>query len=259
MRHTHTDPWAPVWRVFWSCSALSVLRLKLVWVLGWERTSEVWNMLLRKRHLCTNTFSKGFQRHHSDVFKCHWERVHGHRNMFQTWADLQRIKGVCWWSVSTHQDGFGLMLWNVCVCVCVCVCLWELFLGQGSPWFSLLSFALGVGCLEDAGGRHEVLDVLTQNLVLWLQLQVLLFDGVHSSGQVWTHKHRQRQHYWKFMEARSGFSLITAKKTQTQNKQRGSRWIGDVTGEGSVCVGRVRSVCHAVVFTAAVWSELHEN
>lgn len=51
---------------------------------------------------------------------------------------------------------------------------------QGSPRFSLLSFALGVGGLEDTGGRHEVLNVLTQDLVLRLQLQVLLFDSIHS-------------------------------------------------------------------------------
>lgn len=62
-------------------------------------------------------------------------------------------------------------------------------LRAGSQRFSLLSFALGVSGLEHAGGWHEVLDVLTQNLVLWLQLQVLLFDGVHPGRQVWAHKH----------------------------------------------------------------------
>ena len=46
------------------------------------------------------------------------------------------------------------------------------------PDGSSLPFALGVGGLEDAGGRHEVLDVLAEHLVLRLQLQVLLLDGV---------------------------------------------------------------------------------
>lgn len=54
----------------------------------------------------------------------------------------------------------------------------------GSLKLSLLSFALGVSGLEDTGGRHEVLNVLTQNLVLRLQLQVLLFDSIHSGRQV---------------------------------------------------------------------------
>lgn len=43
--------------------------------------------------------------------------------------------------------------------------------GWGSSWrrpptTTLLSLALGVGGLEDTGGRHEVLNVLAQNLVL---------------------------------------------------------------------------------------------
>lgn len=61
-----------------------------------------------------------------------------------------------------------------CECVCECVCLCKGSGGggsgvsyQGSPKFSsLLSFALGVSGLEDTGGRHEVFNVLTQNLVL---------------------------------------------------------------------------------------------
>lgn len=51
-----------------------------------------------------------------------------------------------------------------------------------------LPFALRVCGLEDAGGRHEVLDVLTQDLVLGLQLQVLLLDCVDPRGQVWDKK-----------------------------------------------------------------------
>lgn len=51
-------------------------------------------------------------------------------------------------------------------------------LGEGGG--SSLPLALGVGGLEDAGGRHEVLDVLTEDLVLRLQLQVLLLDRVDS-------------------------------------------------------------------------------
>lgn len=41
----------------------------------------------------------------------------------------------------------------------------------GSPFFpegSSLPFALSVSGLEDTGGRHEVLDVLTEDLVLRL-------------------------------------------------------------------------------------------
>ena len=56
----------------------------------------------------------------------------------------------------------------------------------------LLSFALGVCGLEDAGGRHEVLDVLAQDLVLRLQLQVLLLDGVHPRGQIWNGERASR-------------------------------------------------------------------
>lgn len=44
----------------------------------------------------------------------------------------------------------------------------------------LFPFAFGVSGLKDAGGRHEVLDVLTQNLVLRFELQVFLLHGVHS-------------------------------------------------------------------------------
>lgn len=51
-------------------------------------------------------------------------------------------------------------------------------------FFFLLSFALGVCGLEDAGSRHEVLDVLTQDLVLRLELQVLLLDSIHPCGQI---------------------------------------------------------------------------
>lgn len=57
--------------------------------------------------------------------------------------------------------------------------------GGGPLRRALLAFALGVGRLEHSRGRHQVLDVLTQNLVLRLQLEVLLFDGIHSSRQVW--------------------------------------------------------------------------
>lgn len=35
-------------------------------------------------------------------------------------------------------------------------------------WGTSLPFALGVSGLEDAGGGHEVLDVLTEDLVLGL-------------------------------------------------------------------------------------------
>lgn len=61
--------------------------------------------------------------------------------------------------------------------------------GAQSPWYQgwggvLLSFALGVSGLKDTGGRHEVLNVLTQNLVLWLQFEVLLFDSIHPGRQV---------------------------------------------------------------------------
>lgn len=48
----------------------------------------------------------------------------------------------------------------------------------------LLPFAFGVSGLKDAGGRHEVLDVLTQNLVLGLELEVFLFHGVHSCREI---------------------------------------------------------------------------
>lgn len=67
----------------------------------------------------------------------------------------------------------------------MCVCARRVGVSyRGSPRFSSLSFALGVGGLEDTGGGHEVLDVLAKNLVLRLQFQVFLFDSVHSGRQV---------------------------------------------------------------------------
>ena len=47
-----------------------------------------------------------------------------------------------------------------------------------------LLLALGRGGLEHAGGRHEVLDVLAQHLVLRLELQVLFLDLVHPRGEI---------------------------------------------------------------------------
>lgn len=47
-----------------------------------------------------------------------------------------------------------------------------------------LPFAFRVSGLKDAGGRHEVLDVLTQNLVLRLELEVFLFHGIHSCREI---------------------------------------------------------------------------
>lgn len=64
-------------------------------------------------------------------------------------------------------------------------------LGQASLTVSLLSFALGVSGLKDTGSRHEVLNVLTQDLVLWLQLQVLFLYSIDSGRQVWA---RQQKH-----------------------------------------------------------------
>lgn len=57
---------------------------------------------------------------------------------------------------------------------------------SGFSWVggASLPFALGVGGLEDAGGRHEILDVLAEDLVLWLKLQVLLLDCVHPRWQI---------------------------------------------------------------------------
>lgn len=44
---------------------------------------------------------------------------------------------------------------------------WRLGLGESWGFLgSLLSFAFGVRGLEHTGGRHQVLNVLTQNLVL---------------------------------------------------------------------------------------------
>lgn len=47
-------------------------------------------------------------------------------------------------------------------------CLLGGFAGPVSVEGGSLPLALGVGGLEDAGGRHEVLDVLTEHLVLRL-------------------------------------------------------------------------------------------
>lgn len=48
------------------------------------------------------------------------------------------------------------------------------------PHGHLFSFAFGVGGLKHAGGGHEVLYVLPENLVLWFELKVLLFYGIHT-------------------------------------------------------------------------------
>lgn len=64
-------------------------------------------------------------------------------------------------------------------------------LGQASLKVSLLSFALGVSGLKDTGSWHEVLNVLTQDLVLRLQLQILFLYSIDSGRQVWT---RQQKH-----------------------------------------------------------------
>lgn len=53
--------------------------------------------------------------------------------------------------------------------------------GRNPP---LLPFAFGVSGLKDAGGRHEVLDVLTQNLVLGLEFEVFLFYGVDACREI---------------------------------------------------------------------------
>lgn len=66
-------------------------------------------------------------------------------------------------------SGYGMCICMhvyMCVCVCVCKCVSGVQGEDMALRFSLLSFALGVCGLEDTGGRHEVLDVLTQDLVL---------------------------------------------------------------------------------------------
>lgn len=56
--------------------------------------------------------------------------------------------------------------------------------GSSAPQVLSFPFALGLGGLKHAGRRHEVLDVLPQDLVLRLQLQVLLFHCIHTSGEI---------------------------------------------------------------------------
>lgn len=75
--------------------------------------------------------------------------------------------------VESSRTGVVQVIEYVCVGVC-----WVFLL------LSLLSFALSVSGLEDTGSGHEVLNVLTQNLVLRLQFQVLLFDSIHSGREV---------------------------------------------------------------------------
>lgn len=48
----------------------------------------------------------------------------------------------------------------------------------------LFSFAFGVGGLKHAGGGHEVLYVLPENLVLRFELKVLLFYCVHTRREI---------------------------------------------------------------------------
>ncbi len=50
---------------------------------------------------------------------------------------------------------------------------------------TLFPFAFGVGGLKHAGGRHEVLDVLPENLVLRFELKVLLFHRIHTRREIW--------------------------------------------------------------------------
>lgn len=76
------------------------------------------------------------------------------------------VSPVLWYGLGSVRDGGGVDL------------------GQASLKVSLLSFALGVSGLKDTGSRHEVLNVLTQDLVLRLQLQVLFLYSIDSGRQV---------------------------------------------------------------------------
>lgn len=76
------------------------------------------------------------------------------------------VSPVLWYGLGSVRDGEGVDL------------------GQASLKVSLLSFALGVSGLKDTGSRHEVLNVLTQDLVLRLQLQVLFLYSIDSGRQV---------------------------------------------------------------------------
>lgn len=76
------------------------------------------------------------------------------------------VSRVLWYGLGSVRDGGGVDL------------------GQASLKVSLLSFALGVSGLKDTGSRHEVLNVLTQDLVLRLQLQVLFLYSIDSGRQV---------------------------------------------------------------------------
>jgi len=64
------------------------------------------------------------------------------------------------------------------------------------------------GALEDGAGVHQVLNVLTQHEVLWLELQVLLLHRVHSTRQIWPAIHTLDQQYTAYTAAQSTHAVL---------------------------------------------------